>query len=281
MVLSACLSAIVFGVNLHRNLSAWIVTWGDGLQLTVYAPSEAVNLVAIQSQLEKVENVAAVRLVSPADTLKEFQVQMASMGSIALTPDDLAQAIPPSFLIDLKKDSGLVSKVALLETTAQKIKRIEGVESVEFGQAWVEQFTDIVHGLGFLWFSLGFLLFSVTGVLIFNAIHVMILERKSEIEILELLGADGQFIRKPYLIEGAILGGVAAIIAVFANLFIFLFFKTLMAKSLSLGSLGAQLSNVNLSLGFYFVLAGTLVGLLSAFIGVRRVNTGWSAAGQS
>jgi cell division transport system permease protein len=312
LILSACLSAVLFGVNMHLNLRAWLLTWGQGLQLTVYLAPDTTNAVSspssgtpttdhssneqsaaqprsdhlsidgIKAQIESLPFVAEVKTVNPEEVLKEFESQMASRGVAAsLKAEELVQAIPPSFLVNLKKDTEDLDRIKLIQNAVLQIKKIEGVESVDYGQAWVDQFSNIVHGLSFLWFSLGGLLFVVAGSLVFNSIRVMILERKSEIEVLELLGADRFFIQRPFIQEGAFLGLGAAVAATAVNFIIFYLFKIQMAQNGALVQLGSQLKNIDLTLMIVLWLTGIFIGGLSALFSVRKINSGWAAAESS
>lgn len=303
LILSACLSAVLFGVNMHLNLRAWLLTWGQGLQLTVYLVPDTTNagsslssgipttdhsasdhpsIDGIKAQIESLPFVAEVKTVNPEEVLKEFESQMASRGAAAsLKAEELVQAIPPSFLVNLKKDAEDLDRIKLIQNAVLQIKKIEGVESVDYGQAWVDQFSNIVHGLSFLWFSLGGLLFVVTGSLVFNSIRVMILERKSEIEVLELLGADRFFIQRPFIQEGALLGLGAAVAATAVNFVLFYLFKIQMAQNGALAQLGSQLKNIDLTLMMVLWLTGTFIGGLGALFSVRKINSGWAAAESS
>ncbi|MBK7960778.1 MAG: hypothetical protein IPK04_05970 [Bdellovibrionales bacterium] len=281
LVLGACLSSVLFGINLHLNLRAWLLTWGQGLQLTVYAVEDSSDIEGLKTKIESLPFVAEVKIVTPEEALKEFQGQMASLGPSSLNAEELVQAIPPSLLVNLTRDPEGpkdLDRIKVIQAAVSQIKTLEGVESVDYGQAWVDQFSNIVHGLSFLWVALGVLLFVVAGSLIFNSIRVMIFERKAEVEILELLGADRFFIQRPFIQEGALLGCGGAILAVALNLVIFYLFKLQMMQNSALISLGAQLKNLDMSVSLSSLVAGTLIGALSAYFGVRKINSGWAAA---
>lgn len=53
----------------------------------------------------------------------------------------------------------------------------------------------------------------ISALIIFNTIRMAIFNRKEEIQMMKLIGADRSFIRGPFLIESIIYGSVAAIIA--------------------------------------------------------------------
>ncbi len=61
-----------------------------------------------------------------------------------------------------------------------------------------------------IWSLLTFIV--VLSLIIFNIVHLSLLERHKEIKIKQLIGADFDFIRKPFMIESLILAGLSFII---------------------------------------------------------------------
>ena len=94
-----------------------------------------------------------------------------------------------------------------------------------------------------------------------NTILLVIYSRKSDMDILKLLGASNNFIKFPYMLEGIIFGLLGGIISM-----LFLFFTYYLIAYLS-DSIVIQLNNYNLII---FVLLNVLVGPFLGFLGSSR-----------
>lgn len=101
------------------------------------------------------------------------------------------------------------------EVTSEVADQIEGmdyVSDVNYGGADADklfEMTSTIRNVGGI--IIGALLFTAVF-LISNTIRITIFSRSTEIEIMKLVGATNWFIRWPFLIEGALIGFVGAVI---------------------------------------------------------------------
>ena len=101
-----------------------------------------------------------------------------------------------------------------VSAVAQKIEKINYVETVKYGKEYVDRlfkFVDISRNIG-LALIIG-LLFTAMF-LISNTIKITITARRKEIEIMRLVGATNSFIRWPFFLEGLWLGILGALIPI-------------------------------------------------------------------
>lgn len=117
--------------------------------------------------------------------------------------------------------------------------------------------------------SIVFLTLSV--MIIFNTIRMAIFNRRDEIEIMKLIGAEKSFIRGPFIVEASLYGVFAAIISV-ALIYLLLL------------TAAPQLSNYDIQVGPTIQLftdwpalvflaqlaAGVLIGIVSSLLAIRR-----------
>ena len=280
LILSSCFAVLVFGMQLHANFENWMTTWGQGLQINAYIQNsdDEQNIQKMKLEIEKLESVAQVQIVTAEESFHEFKTQMAGLAPVSFKLEDLIEAIPKSLLVTLKSDANSSNTALAIGQTAENIKKISGVDSVEYGQSWIQQFSEFIQGFQTLWFSLGIILCIMVGFMIFNSIQVMILERKSEIEILELLGADPHFIQKPFLVEGIVLGLASASFALAVNFVVFEIIRKLMSRNSVMVFMASHVQNIKWATIAEILVFGLVFGLVSAYFGVRKINTGWSAA---
>src|SRR5207244_8117951 len=105
------------------------------------------------------------------------------------------------------------SRFRTSEAVAQLVRKLQGlpeVEEVLYNKDWIETLAAALRYLKLLGIGIGVVLaFSMVTILA-NTIRLTLHARREEIEILRLIGATPGFIKAPFLLEGAILGGVGA-----------------------------------------------------------------------
>ncbi|WP_027480699.1 cell division protein FtsX [Deinococcus pimensis] len=106
-----------------------------------------------------------------------------------------------------------VARVADTTTVAGAVRKLDGVESVEYGAGYVERAARVLDAVRVAGYVLVALLLAGTLFNILNAVRVAMYARRAEINVMRLLGATRGFIRLPYLIEGLLLGVLGAALA--------------------------------------------------------------------
>lgn len=112
---------------------------------------------------------------------------------------------------------------------------------------------------------------AISSLIIFNTIRMAIFNRKEEIQMMKLIGADSSFIRGPFVVEALVYGFIAAIIATglgLAGLFA-------SAKTLSSYQIDVQPTiNFVTSYGVFVLLGmialGGFIGVVSSMLATQR-----------
>ena len=112
---------------------------------------------------------------------------------------------------------------------------------------------------------------SISILIIFNTIRMAIFNRKEEIEMMKLIGADKSFIRGPFTVEAMMYGFIAALIAFALGLIgIFSIKQKLVdygiAVQPTIDAIIAHSPFVIIGL----ILLGCFIGVISSFFAVRR-----------
>lgn len=114
------------------------------------------------------------------------------------------------------KDSFMlkVKDIEYIKDTAKRIKNIEKVEIVNYGEDMVNSLVSAFRTVEKVSIAVVLALILVTVFLIVNTIKLTIFSRKREISIMRLVGASNTSIKTPFIIEGLIIGFLGAIIPV-------------------------------------------------------------------
>ncbi|HAJ70021.1 MAG: permease-like cell division protein FtsX [Alkalibacterium sp.] len=160
---------------------------------------------ALESDLEKIENVEDIEFRSRE---KELDDVMGSYGEEFGLFEGDDNPLHDVFVLNTSEPE-FTSEVA---AEAEEIGPI--VDDVNYGGAEADrlfEIMDTVRNVGAI--IIGALIFTAIF-LISNTIRITIFSRRTEIEIMKLVGATNWFIRWPFLIEGALIGFVGALIPV-------------------------------------------------------------------
>ncbi len=106
------------------------------------------------------------------------------------------------------KDAEKIGKVA------EKIKKIEKVSVVRYGEGIVEKMVSAFDTIRKITYIAVIALVLVTIFLIINTIKLTIFSRKREIGIMRLVGASNFTIKTPFIIEGMILGIIGSLVPI-------------------------------------------------------------------
>ena len=165
-----------------------------------------------------------------------------------------------------------VKDINKIDETASIIKKIDGVNTVNYGEEYISSVVKIFDVIEKVCIGGVIALILVTAFLISNTIKLAIFSRKTEIEIMRLVGASNISIKIPFLIEGSFIGFFGAIIPIilmaygYNSLYNFLGGKLF---SSSLGELAAPYPFILWGSGLLLII-GLLVGMFGSANAVKK-----------
>jgi cell division transport system permease protein len=148
-----------------------------------------------------------------------------------------------------------------VKDVASRIRQFEFVEDVRYGEDWIRQLYRLRNIAGIVGLGLGIAFATVAIIIIGATIRMAMLSRAKEISIMQLVGATDSYIRRPFLIEGAmkgLAGGALALAMAWAAMQLvqrYLNFETIFfdGRTVAIG-----------------VVCGLMIGLLGSAISVGR-----------
>lgn len=281
LTLTACFAVLTLASLVAMNLSRILTLWGDDLQITAYLDKdfEKEKIKSIEDQLAKDPRIGKFQFISREQALTDFKFQMASYAPDLTADDELLTLIPPSFQISLAPTIPANHQADEIAKLAMSLQKIGGIEEVRYGQEWIKKYSAVLSALDAAAGSVGVVLALAALLVIGNAVRASIEARRSEIEVLELVGATSWMIRKPFLLEGALLGISSAVGALIFAAVTFSALQNLIRGELQFLQIAEHLKFLPLFTIPLCILAGGGLGATASFLCVRRINTGWSAAG--
>jgi cell division transport system permease protein len=192
------------------------------LQRALREVAERVEIVAyllpgtpIETVTLGVQDIAAFPEVQSATYVTEAQALARARGELVEFRDVLRELernpLPASIEIKLKptvRDADHVNDVA------DRLKGFGFVDDVRFGRDWVEKLDRLRQIATAVGLVVGTAFAIVAIIIIGTTIRMAVLQRGREIAIMRLVGATNGFIRRPFLLQGAIKGMLGGLVAV-------------------------------------------------------------------
>jgi cell division transport system permease protein len=187
--------------------------WNDAFDLSVYMDKKAgaTRVQSLAKQLRQREDVAAVRVITADQALAEFR-ESSGFGKAldALTDNPLPDTlvVTPSLVASTPQGTdGLKNAIA----------GMSDVLAVQLDTDWVKRLHAMLDVLRRVVWLTGGLLGAGVVLIVGNTIRLDILNRRTEIEVMKLVGATDGFARRPFLYSGVwygLGGGLMALILV-------------------------------------------------------------------
>ena len=157
----------------------------------------------------------------------------------------------------------------VVESAAEAIDSLQGVEEAKYGQDVVEHLFDITRLMRIFGFVLMGLLGGATLFIISNTIRLTVFARRKEIAIMKYVGATDWFIRWPFLLEGIVLGCIGGFIAAVALRSFYAAMAAKIYSTLAFFPLMPQYPFMNY-VTLAILLAGIVIGAIGSVISLKR-----------
>ena len=203
---------VAIAIFLSYNVREVTTTLEHELTIVVYLKKEVTEeeKIEIQNDLKTMDNVDNYKL----KTKEEWKAEMKKESDTLNTTLDYLEENPllDSVIVTVKD-------VKDLKTTAERLRKYEYVSSAEYGEGMVENIIGIFDAISYGTIIMVVALVCVTAFLIANTIKLTIFSRKTEIEIMRLVGASNTAIKLPFVFEGFILGVLGSLIPVALSIY--------------------------------------------------------------
>lgn len=258
-----CLGAALLVLT---NLRAIEERWAHAGRASVYLRDTAGTdeVESLKAALSAVPGVTGVRYVSAAQARAEFgEGESGKRSDVASLP---VEAFPASLEVDVRPDVSNADIAAMV----QKLKQLPAVDDVETYQAWTERLGRLVRGSVTAAAMLALVVFASVLAVVGSTIRLALQRRRTEVEVLKLVGATDRFIKGPFLVEGMSQGAFGAIGALVILGGLFLVIRGRLDAELA-ALVGVDPSFLPWPMALGMVMVGMLLGMVAAALGLRRL----------
>lgn len=197
---------LLLSVNVQEVLDRWL----EAAEISVYLHDTATDSerVAVEQFLRGRPEVAAVEYVSKARALERFRSDFPELADVT---SSLSQnPFPPALEVRLQGDDG---SGASAEALAREVSGRGGVADVQFDRRWLARLLGVVTTARVAAAVVAGILMLGAAFTVGAVVRLSLYARRDELEIMALVGAPFSYIRGPFVVEGLLLGGLGAAVA--------------------------------------------------------------------
>jgi cell division transport system permease protein len=196
-----------------QNTRSATANWNQVFDISVYLDKEAPGTRAqsLAKQLRSRADVAAVRVITADEALVQFRNASGFGNALDALRDN---PLPDTLVVT---PAPAASSPEGMDALKKAIVEAPGVQTVQVDTQWVKRLNAMLEILRRVIWLTGALLGVGVVLVVGNTIRLDILNRRTEIEVMKLVGATDGFARRPFLYSGVwygLGGGILALILV-------------------------------------------------------------------
>lgn len=208
------LIVVAFGIIISYNVENFAKNIRDDVTVVIFLDNDIKEneIGIVEQQIKNTRNVDYLTFKSKQESAEETKKESEIFATIVDNWTDETNPLLDSFLLKVKD-------VEKIKETVSSIKKIDKVYSVNYGENMVDQLITVFKIVERVCIGAVVALIIVTAFLISNTIKLAIFSRKTEIEIMRLVGASNVSIKVPFIIEGLFIGLLGAIIPIILTIY--------------------------------------------------------------
>ena len=258
---------IIFGVFLAiiENIDSFLteLEHSQAIQVFMYVDTPQEEIDQIGDDIRKLEGVNSVQLVTSDDAVDIMKDYFQNNEKLLEGADDI---FPPSYVVNF-------SDLTKSQEVQAQINNMEGISSIQNRNETTNALLAVGNAIRLVSAIILVFLVIVSLFIISNTIKLTVHARRKEISIMKYVGATNSFIRWPFVVEGIIIGVVAAAISLLVIGLLYNWAATQLMSSVLITRLGVVLVNFtdmfSLLIMVYAIL-GIGMGVIGSMISMKK-----------
>ncbi len=274
-VMTITLLIVLLTIVAQNALTDTATEIGRNIERSIYLKTGTTKeqAVPIMNDLEKLSNVSKVTFVSSEEGRALVAQDNKSEIGVLNALNEATNKIPAKISIQLNNANDTSQLVQFVKTNQPLKEHIDAREPTfmsnrKVATDTIADWTAIAQKIGI---GASILFTAISTLIIFNTIRMAIFNRKDEIEMMKLIGADKSFIRGPFVVEAIVYGFIAAVLATSIGMAIL---YTIRPSVTDWGlKIGPTIDIFTMYIGFVIlgmIILGAIVGTISSLLATRR-----------
>ena len=265
-VLIACMLIMGSAYLCSANIESFMDDLGENNEIVAYVDDavDESSYTELKERIENIDYVAEVTFVTKQDALLEYQTELDDGGEHLSWFYGDENPLRNEFRISVEENH-----LDSFESIVNKIASMDEIANTSDSQEVVNLLLSLKKVMDILGFWIMLILALVSWFIVSNTIKLAMLNRRHEINIMKYVGATNSFIRIPFILEGIIIGLVAAAISMGIQWVVYVYLLQPLVAELQFIATVPFVEMFPILL-LYFGMIGFVVGLFSSVFSINK-----------
>ena len=267
-MLVICATMFIVGIFLillqNINANVKVVKEEQGFQAFINDTSTEAEINYMKDQISLIDGVKEVIYISKEmafeDALNVFEGQEYFLEGIEKT-----KPFPASFVVTF-------TELEKVNKVKEETEKIEGIYKVKYNETTINAVLTISKIANYFLLGIAVIMLIVSIFIISSTIKLAVYSNKREIYIMKYIGATDSFIRRPFIIEGALMGTISSIISfIIISILYIVIYARVTSIGTSLGIFGLlPYSMLWWQILLMFLGIGLFVGVIGSIMAITK-----------
>lgn len=266
LVLGIALSLPTVFHVLYKNVERVSGEWDSASEVSLFL-KKGISEERVQVLINKLglyNDIETVTYISRHQALEEFK----EMSGFSKALNYLDENPLPDVLVVIPVHSAM--NTAGSKLLVAKLEREQDIDLVRVDIDWIEKLQAIFYLVVDVVIGIATLLLLSVLLIVSNTIRLNILNQRTEIEVLKLVGATNSFIQLPYIYVGAWYGFLGGVIAWLFSLILVLWLQSGMESLMGVYQMQFEIITLTIKESIILVGIGSFLGFIASFVSVKQ-----------
>ena len=206
-----CATMIIFGIFLilGENINHFVkeIESAQGIQVFVKNEATQEQVEELGEKIRQLEGVSTTEFVSKEQALDQMKEKFGDKKDLLEGYEGENNIFTASYIVTL-------TDLSLSQSIQDQILTLENVKKITSKDETVTTLINLANGIKIVTGVILILLIIISIFIIANTIKLTVHARRKEISIMKYVGATNNFIRWPFIVEGIIIGILAAMLSI-------------------------------------------------------------------
>ena len=266
-MLIICATMLILGIfiiilqNVNENVET--LRLEQGLQAFIEDKATDEDVAYMEDEIRLIPGVSEIQYMSKAEAYEDAKEQFKDQDYFLEGLEDL-EIFPASFIVKF-------TNIEEAETIKEAVEKIDGIYNVKYNADTIDAVISISRVTNYFILGVGIVLLVVSVFIISNTIKLAVYSNKREIFIMRYIGATNSFIIKPFIVEGAIMGVMSALISFIIISIVYVYIYAALNSSYALGVFKfIPYSTIWYQILIAYIALGLFIGVFGSAISLKK-----------
>ena len=266
MICAMFLFGTFFAIGENVNSVLEQVQKNQGMEVFIVNEATDEQISVLEEQIKALDGINTVTFKSKQEALDSMKENLKDNQDLLEGYEGENNIFPASFVVTL-------TDLSLATEIEAKIETMDNVKKITSNNDTINTLMKIANGIKIAIGSISIILLVISVTIIANTIRLTVHARRKEISIMKYVGATNRFIRWPFVIEGVIIGIIAAGITLLIVGVMYDFVIQSIEQSNILQTMGVtllQFSEIVKFIAIAYIALGIGVGVIGSSISMKK-----------